>query len=739
MRTLSDRDPLAAAEAIASARRTPNAFDGSAAQLDAVTAEVSARLRRRGHVEDALALVRAAGETRSRALRLEEALACFQLGHDADVRRLAEANDDLAPVLRPLRAAFEGTSPGRAPRGSTDATRALFAAARAVSASRRGDTKAARRALANTIPVDHRQRLRAAIRFVAGDAHRADLRALHDAPPSSTARRLAGLVYARQHPREVLRLPGDDADLRAARHHALDALGEELSTTERAQLALARVGPEALSSPGDAYLWLAFERLEATDIDPDDAAEHAHALFSRALELDADEGEALRGRWLASRQRVRSTFPPEPRAVRALLEDGDRYLRWLSRERSLAAVAQSVAADLIRTKAVFDSPRRALRALKELRASARDPWVTTPGTLATLDQTEADVYSALGDRGRARAAVERAVERDPEDADSWDLLLELAEQHGDEEEVAHLARAAREATGDDSFAARIPVAGMDPSEARTPGALARLLADDPDTLDALEPSRDALELEDRLAFDIAALHILEPDGVDRYAAARLDAYASIEHRVALLVTALHRGRVGPVRAHFDRCETPQDALALTDVVVYAHHAIDPAFADVLTGRLAPWLGRAQLRDLTRRRGRGGEASALFEGSYEAAHDRLHPEMCLGTYAFEPQDDSTGSLPAAPVDETVAFALEQMQLDSAIVGLLPRHRKEAFVEWLLSTSRTGLPEPEEFSAALLKLLGAGLDEQLLPPVRRGPGPKTKRGRKKKRKKRKKKRR
>lgn len=686
LRALASTRPKEAAAALARARRGEGPLRVGASELDDLTVFVAGELRKRRALEGARALLDTLSSRTVRA-DLELALVALAGGDDAELRAIAQRTPALAPTLEPLLAVVDRREVSRAKKGASAASKSLHAAARAVAASAQGDVKGALRA-ASGLAAPHRARMSAALRLAAGRGKWDDARALASDDP---LRRLALAAAAQNgHARDVLaHARPSELDVR---HHALAALRDDLYAGEVLQLVVAEHLEQLFARPGDVVLGAAFATLRERD------TTEAVALFERAASLGTDEGERLRGRWLALRWR-REPWHPFARAA-------TQYARFLADDPRHAAARAAVIVDLAMARVERGTELRdALEDVEGVRASLGETWLATRGLEASVDRAQARVLIAMGEPEAARPFAERALANDRAHPYSWEVALDLAPP----EERERVRAEALEATGDAGRFAPLRIG---------PGAVARALAESDegslhDDLALIAREAAAIPAAERAPLDVGLLYVLFARHGERAAGfveARLR--DAPEHGRDLAIAALLLGMEAPVRAWLSASRPPLALQALGDVVV-AGAAAGLHAAERLLGRVAPWLTRRELDLLSSRVTRRAAAAAegLGQEVFERAHDALHPELCLERYLDgdllddEAADELIDELDDEEMlDELLGRTLAQLGVRPSEVAAVPASRKRAFIERVLGQMEAGSPSRAEMSGALLELLG-----------------------------------
>ncbi|WP_437728781.1 hypothetical protein [Sorangium sp. So ce861] len=533
LRTLAERSPELAAQQLAAALGA--ATSDVETPLLEIASGLAARLRRSGLLKAAQRLA-AAGAPRCTRLRIEQALAAFALGDDAEAARLASGDRDVGAVVGPLIDAARGVAPaphGAASRAATGPLRALHAAAAAVSAAVRGEA-APGRALLKRVPPPERKRvlaaeIRAAIDAQDGSAGRARSAAVSALAGSSAFLAVTGA-------REALVLAVSEADpdlaLETARRLALDDRGGALEAVraraasralaaaggaaERGALDVARqLGADVFDerTRGTACLYEGFACLSAEP-------ERAARAFDRAIGLGGDLVEALRGKLALALGQAGDAGPDRgllggKRGAEAA-SIADRLARALSRAPAAAPLAAAAALIAAEAWGEGGSPRAALASLDVARAKAA-------GALAReVERLEVELLAAEHPE-RALALLEKRLAERPDDADAWWLKIALVERRGDRALVDDAIVQAAEATRDPELAIEArevlgrrgqiePFADLSPS-ATSAGALAAELRRAARAarcfVSALEPRaaalRGALDPDAQLAFDAACV------------------------------------------------------------------------------------------------------------------------------------------------------------------------------------------------------------------------------------------
>ncbi|WP_437683065.1 hypothetical protein [Sorangium sp. So ce131] len=537
IRALADRSPELAAQQLTAALGAMAPEDAGSAVVESAVA-LAGRLRRSGQLRAARRLA-AAGAGRSARLRVEQALAAFALGDDAEAAQLASGDPEVQAVVGPLVEAARGVAPDPVRIAPRAGLRALHAAAAAVAAAVRGELASGRALLKRVAPGQRKAvlaaEIRAAIDVQDGSAGRPLSAALPLLAGSSALRAVAGA-----HEALVLAASETNADL------ALD-LGRRLQLDDRAlQLARARAAARALavqapparaSGAGERAALGVAQRFGADVFDENDRAtaclyegfacltaepERAARAFDRAIGLGGDLIEALRGKLkLAVLQAgavcaecgVRHGDRGAEAAATA-----DHLARALSRAPAAAPLA--AAAALIAAEAWG-----AEGDLKAARASLAVGRAKASGALARdADLIEARLL-AEAQPERALELIDKVLADRPEDVDAWRLKIALAERRGGREGADAAIVQAAEATRDPALAAEAreargrrmdlaPFAELAPSAA-TAGALAaelrRAARAARSQVGAIEPRaaalREALDPAAQLAFDAACVSL----------------------------------------------------------------------------------------------------------------------------------------------------------------------------------------------------------------------------------------
>ncbi|XXX82047.1 hypothetical protein WMF30_25125 [Sorangium sp. So ce134] len=495
---------------------------------------LAARLRRSGLLKAAQRLA-AAGAPRCSRLRIEQALAAFALGDDAEAARLASGDPDVHAVVGPLVDAARGSapaSPGAAPRAAPGALRALHAAAAAVSAAMRGEAALGRAALKRALPAERARVLAAEIRAAIDVQGASSSRAISAAVPvlasSSAFQAVAGA-------REALVLAVSEANpdlaLETARRLQLDDRGRALQAirartaaralaatggAERGALDVARrFGADVFDdrTRGTACLYEGFACISAEP-------ERAARAFDRAIGLGGDLVEALRGKLQLALENAgdagqgRGLLGGERGAEAASL--ADRLARALSRPPAAAPLAAAAALMAAESWGEAGNLRAARASLDVARGRAA-------GALAReVDRVEVELLAA-GHPERALALIEKLLAERPDDTEAWWLKIALAERRGERTLADDAIMQAAEATRDPDLAIEArevlgrrgqlePFADLSPF-ATSAGALAAELRRAARAarcfVSALEPRaaalRSALGPDAQLAFDAACV------------------------------------------------------------------------------------------------------------------------------------------------------------------------------------------------------------------------------------------
>jgi len=713
---------VAAASALRAARAPDGALSGERPEsLDAAALEVSAALRHRGRWVEARALLDTVSEA-SDAVELERALLAFASGDDEAVRAIAEERPSLRGLVAPLVAAADAEPPPkRAPSGSTETLKGLYAAARAI--ARADDPAAAQRTVA-AIPCERvRVPLETAHRLLHEEPFPPDLLALEKLDPGPLAR-VARLAVARGEPVAGLALAAelDDAELR---HHALWHLSHHAPSDHLLEETPATQRESVLERPRDAPVHEGFADLAAGDL------EAARAAFDEGLEAGGDLIECLRGRWLVLGVEVRrapnvwlAAWAPAARALAKALSKDPRH--------AAARLAVELDAVIVRAEHEVDLDA-ALADVRRVRDEL-SAWIDTRAVRCMIDRAEARVHLARGDRALAAPLAERALREDPDSARSWLLAIDLASA----DEVPDLARRAFEATGDDCF--RPHLAG-----GATPGALAVAVRDaaEPElgeTLARAHSAMDAMVEPDRGYAEEGVLHVLMSRELREPAAAfvsrRFDAPAT--DRLLLAKACLSLDLVEPVEAMLSARESELDTSELADLVVIGSSEGQASFAMKLLGRLQPRLTRRELGRLRRRLGEPDFDPVVeaYDRALDALHDALHPELCLheldpdppSAPAPFPSEDAFSLDEEAIVDGLLAGMMQDLDLPLDLLGDIPLHRKREFLDGTL----LGAPSVAQMKAMLARLLGdVAPSRRPRPPRRRHKTKRKKRKGKKKR--------
>lgn len=627
LRALTSERPAAAAKTLSRALADPSSFGATTEELHEVAADLAAVFRAAQRSSDALELLAPLGRG-SRRLRLEEALAAACEADWDRVRELGELDGALLPVVSCLLTVEAGTGVGKAPRGSAPALRALYAVGRAVDKAQRDSAAIALKSLTSTsrapgVPVSE---FRAGLRLLRG-GRAADLEViLLAAPTGSELRRLAQVAYLRS---DVARRADDGlvTDLVNSLPHALAQSAQPLTARKRAELVQRHIGADGFAEPAAALLHHGFHAL--AEGRPRDARDR----LSRALELEGDLGECLRGLWLVERMAVREMFAgPSTKGYFRAVRSYARYL--VKRDRSRAERA-AVLLDVLEACATLRGGKAAgLAWLKELHEVVDGSWLESAEMLTDIDRAEARLYACYGEADRARGAIERALERKPQDPRLLTVALEIAEDVDD----AAWRMELQELMGDVGAGLASAALGLDDEGPRcTPGRLVGQLVGAwaqgrREEVTTLVPMVEELTPTDRCVFDVATLSLLEADAFsltqEAYFEERLEGSPRPEDARDLLIVGLRFGLEDMMKPIFLRLlDLGGYEPALADVVLASFDLSIPGFAHVLYGKLGAKLSRSSLKRLAGRMGRG-HGIGLCDDVLDRAHDRVHPEHCL---------------------------------------------------------------------------------------------------------------
>jgi tetratricopeptide (TPR) repeat protein len=626
---------------------------------------IAADLRHRGKLEAALEVLSRAGR-RTPELCLEEALAAFASGDDERALAAAGSDRNVANVMEPLLAAARAAPVPRAPPRATPHLLALHAAAAAVAACQAGERERAKRALAR-IPKALRagalyRKLALAIDLELGAEH----------PPWPALVGLEGgrdlvvlSALARRDPEAVLRRVFElDARARApAAAAALGALGAG-DDTKRLSSTAGELGPEIFST-ADRGLAALYQGFGLLSIDP----ERAERVFRRAIDLGADRTEAVRGLLLAAKHQFEEHRLPERLriGVKAALDLAAR----LAPDSGGAPCAFAAAMRAADMSGPLGDRASAARAISLSRSAAVAGAFENDRARSRLETMEAMLALIEQDRARAEASLERAIERDPRNADAWIMRIDLARP--DEDEMRALAEKAGEQTRDARIAALVDALKR---RALGPGALSnrvgrRLSAGEP--IEAIWPDLDPSKLDegDRAAFaaGVFALvsEMVSEEVGSRFAARLIQTDLDARSRRAIAAVALNYDLdAGPIFEGW-----AEHALRTVDAGL-AMEAIDcslagerPDLAERVLAVVHPLLSARELSTAKERIRRCDRPRAPDIGAIvDDVHDRLHPELCItellegeGSRALDPLHD----LGERPGMEDAREILEMIEL------------------------------------------------------------------------------
>ncbi len=684
LRALAEKSPHAAVPALVRALGAPPSDPTEAAELDALALRLAKQLRQGGEPARALTLA-AAGQRRTHAWSLEEALAAFASGRDEIAAAVAAADATVAAALEPLLQAVRGEV--AAASSAAPSLRALHAAARAVAHLVRGEPDKAR-AIVARIPLVNRKAV------LAEEIARAT-------DPIPKARVLRARMLAATSPGAIAEI------IRAA-------------------------GPDAFEGPdrASAALYHGFSLLRA-------APAAASGSFDRAVQLGADLIEALRGKMLATLAAAMNLsdldFDVE-RKMREAASAAERLAHALERVPlggPLAAAAGAMAAQ--RWIDAGDG-RRAIAAITRARPFAGGKL------LDELALMEADAI-AFRSKPEAERLLDALLARSPGYVAAWKLKRELATAQGDTARAEALLIEAAAVTKDAELldAARgiqayrgtlVPFEGLVPGTVST-GALAKELAratsPERDAYPLAAAHREALGPAARLAFDGAAIAVATHLGTRDMAEKRLTevvlAWRRAPRELAILIGVALQVGLGsavPVAA----LALNEDAKALRAIV----DALAVAGEGTLVRRVLPSLATSLTRGEVTffKTIAGGKKRAILGGvpdPKEAVREidlALAPEVSLADFEHRP-GPTHSTHPTPGEGEILGSFLEMLGLPSEVTSTMPTdtlRRVEAKMMELTHGPQTPARMMEVMS--LLNELGI--------PVLGGPGP---RPRKKKR--------
>ncbi len=688
---LAEKSPHAAVPAFVRALAAPPADPAQAAELDALALRLAKQLRQGGEPARALTLA-AAGQRRTPAWSLEEALAAFASGRDEIAAGVAAADATVAAALGPLLQAVRGEV---APASSAaPSLRALHAAARAVGHIVRGEPDKAR-AIVGHIPLVNRR-----------------------------------AVLAEEIARATDPVP--KAQLLRARMLAATSQGAVAEIIREA-------GPDAFDPPdrASAALYHGFSLLRA-----DPAA--ASRSFDRAVQLGADLIEALRGKMLATLAAAMDVpeldFDVE-RRMREAASAAERLAHALERVPLGGPLAAAAGAMAAQRRIDAGDGRRAIAAITRARPFAGGKLLDE----LALMEADATGFRSLPE---AERLIDALLARSPGYVEAWKLKGTLASAQGDTARSEALLVEAAAVTKDPELldTARglqayrgtlVPFEGLVPGTVSA-GALAKELAratsPERDAYPLAAAHREALGPAARLAFDGAAVAVAAHLGTKDMAEERLTkvvlAWRRAPRELAILIGVALQVGLGsavPVAA----LALNEDAKALRAIV----DALAVAGEGKLVGRILPSLAASLTRSEVSffKTITGGKKRAILGGvpdPKEAVREidlALAPEVSLADFEHRPAEQAhrpgpTHSMHPTPSEgEILGSFLEMIGLPPEVTSTMPTdtlRRIEAKMMELTHGPQTPARMMEVMS--LLNELGI--------PVLGGPGP---RPRKKKR--------
>lgn len=518
-------------ERAAAALRGALANEASFAAAERAAVGACRQLRKDGHHEEALVLAEAAGR-RTRALRLEEALAALGCGRDEQAREIGALDGAIGALLGPVLRALPGGAAG--PAGpSSGLPEPIAAAAELVGHAVRGDEAGFEEALrrpelaARVSNAALLLAIEAACRLALGkiDSEASALRAhaLLSAVPQAQATFLHEL--AERSPRLLLTAPELRRKIPARQELRLPILRRAWAAALRdptlsrdalcALLAAASSQGFDETEQGTASLHEAFGHR-----DPQKQRE----ALDRAAKHGADPLEVHRRSLLHA-----LTIPSDSRSP-AFCEKTAASIDALADE-LMRTPHGALCAALARLQAAFfwlgaeseDQARRALRGARELAPALRDD---APGFLLEIDLFEIDLL-ADSDQIQAAARLEALVERDPRSLQPWLRLLGLTPDEQRDDLILRAAKATEDGWFLEKARAVLLRRGMlEPFEELPATPSVGLLASRMDVIaevfggkrdltpefDQLQGLAAHLPQRGRLALDVAALHSLGSHG-----------------------------------------------------------------------------------------------------------------------------------------------------------------------------------------------------------------------------------
>ncbi len=637
LRTLAASSPERAAEAVVRVL----ACDAPDPAAVVIAEDVAGSLRKRGSIALARKLA-LAGQGASAILRLELGLLAFSSGDDVEAARVAAADVAAGRLLEPLLVAARRAArgPRARPKEGTAASASLHAIARTVFMARTGRITEARRAISRA-GGPHAGLVRDAVGLASrGDPLKA--RAAHERiQQAALDPALEGVGTA-----ALIELAEIDPDLALKEATRLSAPAEAIA---RIQARRGASDPGAYAGPSAAAAWIhrGFELLRTN------RAEASRA-FDRAIELDGDLVEALRGKLLvaghdgaACRDCGHHHDDRDPRSVAVAAERLAKVLRRETMGAVLAGEASLIAAD---AWSQID-PAATVRAIDAARADLGQ------GASRRLDVVEAE--ARLGDDpARTLVLADGLLARDPEDVDAIKLRLGALKRMDRQVEWEASLAAVGATTTDPSLrklarglSRAPPFEGLSPGKV-TPGELAaeldratRLLApgskDDPMTPLAWT-CRDALPPEGRLAFDAAALGISEGRGVGPSPGERLQQLlrrsAPQADRVRWLSTLagfFAAGSADRLPAAAALASLPSAGPLLVALAEGAAIVEDDDSARAILVRFSSVLSRSEIKAIER--AIGDDDPDLVDRKLDAIAEALRPDFDLFDLPDRPQD------------------------------------------------------------------------------------------------------
>lgn len=675
LRALVEKNAVTAVPALVSALGALPADPAKAAEIDALALRVAKQLRQDGDSAHAIT-VAAAGQRRTSAWSMEEALAAFALGRDEVAAEVAAADAKVAAAIGPLLQAVRGeVAPASA---AAPSLRALHASARAVAHVVRGEPDKARAVLLR-IPVADR---RGVLADEIGGA----------TEPISPTRILRARMLAAGSPGAVAEI-------------------------------IRELGPDAFDAPdrASAALYHGFSLLRT-----EPAA--ASRSFDRAVQLGADLIEALRGKMMATLGPAMSVpevdFDGE-RAVREAASAADRLAHALERVPlggPLAAAAGAMGAQLWID--VGDG-RHALAAITRARPLAGGKL------LDELALMEAD---AAGFRSmpEAERLIDALLARSPGYVAAWKLKRDLVLAQRDTARAEAVIIEAAAATKDPELveAAReieglrgklVPFEGLVPG-AVSVGALVKELAratnPESDAYPLAAAHRQALGPTDRLAFDGAAIAVASSLGAEDLGARRLTEIAlAWRHaprdlsRLIGVALFVDLGSAVPVVA----LALNEDAKALRAIV----DALAVAGESKLVGRvlpsLAPSLSRGEI-SFFKSVAAGRQQARLAgvpdpEEAVRAIDLALTPELSIDDILSDADERrspgaASAMLPMPGEGEILGSFLDMLGLSTEVTRTVPTETLRRLEEKMLDLTH-GPPSPAQMMQLLSLMTEIGI--------------------------------